>query len=274
MSKNYGLPTAKVFDEVAPFWAEIADADATQQQVALVKTLVAPAGWVLDLACGTARHALPLSQTGYCMVGLDVSRRLLQIAKHRAAHAKTALFLVQADMRYLPFRAGSFSAVVSLDQSIGYLPTPQADAAALTEAAVYLQPNGILLIDVFNGTYMTKRYAKNYSLTAKRALWLLPHLPFLARLFHWHSYSSFQLMYTRKADTKTGLLCDMWVFRINATGKVLLAKHVTRLYDRLQLESLVAAARLRICEVYGNYSQEEYCGDSKRLIIVASKDQK
>jgi SAM-dependent methyltransferase len=273
VSKNYTLPTAEVFDAVAPFWAEIADASATQPQVALVKSVVKPVGWVLDLACGTARHALPLLQAGYCMVGLDVSRRLLQIAKHRAAQTKTDLPLVQADMQHLPFRLGSLSAVVSVDQSLGYLPTQEADAAALKEVAACLEPEGVLLIDVFNGVYMTQRYAKNRSLTAKWALWLLPWIPFLDGLFRWHSYHSFQLMYTRTVDAKTGFLCDVWVFRSNATGKVSLAKHVTRLYDRLQLEALVAAAGLHAHEVYGGYSREEYGADSKRLIIVASKSQ-
>jgi ubiquinone/menaquinone biosynthesis C-methylase UbiE len=34
---------------------------------------------VLDLACGTGRHSIPLSNEGYNMVGLDVSLNLLKM---------------------------------------------------------------------------------------------------------------------------------------------------------------------------------------------------
>jgi hypothetical protein len=52
------------------------------------------------------------------MVGLDVSLRLLKIAKQRGAAV-----LVRGDMRFLPFKAGAFCVAIIMDTSFGYLPS-------------------------------------------------------------------------------------------------------------------------------------------------------
>ena len=74
---------ANVFDEMGVYWAEIADKDQTQRQIQFLKSHLKPEGYVLDLACGTGRHAISLSRQGYDVVGLDVSAKLLKIAKQR-----------------------------------------------------------------------------------------------------------------------------------------------------------------------------------------------
>jgi SAM-dependent methyltransferase len=79
-----------VFDEMGSYWAEIADESQTQKQIRFVKTVLPPDRWVLDLACGTARHSIALTKDGYGMVGLDVSAKLLHIAK--GGHAVLAVY--------------------------------------------------------------------------------------------------------------------------------------------------------------------------------------
>jgi ubiquinone/menaquinone biosynthesis C-methylase UbiE len=107
-----------VFNEMGKYWAEIADQNSTDCQVKFVKSTLKPDGLVLDLACGTGRHIIPLSKEGYNMVGLDVSSNLLRIAKKQEGDVQ----LIKADMRFLPFAAEAFSAAVSMDTSFGYLP--------------------------------------------------------------------------------------------------------------------------------------------------------
>ncbi|MGD0996319.1 MAG: class I SAM-dependent methyltransferase [Candidatus Bathyarchaeia archaeon] len=107
-----------VFDEMGVYWAEIADQNSTERQTQFIKNTLKENGLVLDLACGTGRHLIPLSKEGYNMVGLDISLNLLKIAKNRWSHIQ----LVRGDTRCLPFKAGAFSATVSMDTSFGYLP--------------------------------------------------------------------------------------------------------------------------------------------------------
>lgn len=105
LRKNRGEPESmNVFDEMGNYWAEIADKNSTENQIHFIKNILKTNGYVLDLACGTGRHSIPLSKEGYGMVGLDASLNLLRIAKKRWSQIQ----LVRGDMRFLSFRSGAF----------------------------------------------------------------------------------------------------------------------------------------------------------------------
>lgn len=105
---------------------------------------------ILDLACGTGRHAVVLSRGDAPVTGLDLSAPLLRRA--RARRADPAPALVRADMRRLPFARGSFGAVVNFFTSFGYFDEPADDVRVLSEVARLLAPGGAFLSDVFNAT--------------------------------------------------------------------------------------------------------------------------
>jgi SAM-dependent methyltransferase len=107
---KYTVKSTNVFDEMGSYWAEIADQSATERQIQFIKNAVKKEGWILDLACGTGRHTIPLTNQGYRVLGLDISVKLLKIANHRLPQAQ----LVKADMQYLPFNDGVFAAALSM----------------------------------------------------------------------------------------------------------------------------------------------------------------
>ena len=92
---------SNVFDQMGVYWAEIADKNQTERQIQFLKSQLKPGGRVLDVACGTGRHTVPLKAAGFDMVGLDVSLNLLKIAMQR----DPAVQLVRGDIRFLPFKA-------------------------------------------------------------------------------------------------------------------------------------------------------------------------
>ncbi len=139
-----------VFDEMGIYWAEIADQSSTQNQIQFIKDTLKGNGLVLDLACGTGRHSIPLIKEGYDMVGLDVSLNLLRLAKNRWRSVQ----LVRVDMRCLPFKAGAFSASVSMDTSLGPLPSEQDDLQSLRELQEALSQGGNFIVDVFNREHL------------------------------------------------------------------------------------------------------------------------
>ena len=75
----------------------------------LVAMAAAPPGArALDLATGTGDIAFALSAAGADVVGVDVTRRMIELAVAKApAGARTPLFMV-GDMVALPFASGSF----------------------------------------------------------------------------------------------------------------------------------------------------------------------
>jgi SAM-dependent methyltransferase len=116
--------------------------------VALIDGLIPLAGRrVLDLACGPGRHAAQLAARGARVVGLDLSLPLLARARMRT---RGAVPMVRADMRQLPFRAGTFDLVVNLFTSFGYFAEDRQHQGVLTDAAALLRPGGAFVLDFFN----------------------------------------------------------------------------------------------------------------------------
>jgi SAM-dependent methyltransferase len=105
---------------------------------------------VLDVPCGTGRHALALAARGYGVTAVDGSRESL--ARLRAAaeplrargEIEGALEVVEADMTALAF-ADRFTGAVCFGNSFGYGP-PAECAAFLAGVARALVPGGRFLM--------------------------------------------------------------------------------------------------------------------------------
>jgi demethylmenaquinone methyltransferase/2-methoxy-6-polyprenyl-1,4-benzoquinol methylase len=97
---------------------------------------------VLDLACGTGDILFLAAARARVAVGLDLTFRMLQLAKRKRAGAS----LVTGDMLALPFPPGRFSVVTT---GYGLRNVPDL-AQAIDEIARVLAPGGRLLSLDFN----------------------------------------------------------------------------------------------------------------------------
>jgi ubiquinone/menaquinone biosynthesis C-methylase UbiE len=229
------------------YWAEIAEQNQTEEQLQFLKTQIKPDGCILDLACGSGRHSIPLSQQGFNMVCLDVSTKLLKIAKQRSS----SIQLVRGDMRFLPFKTGAFTAAISMDTSLGYLPSESDDARSLSEIRRVIKQEGAMVMDVFNRKNLTAKYlGKN-------------------RTFNPREYPSFFLLQTRMVSCNGDWLCDLWTVTDKTGGQVRIFEHTVRLYDATKLQGLLKKEGFEVKEVYGNYEGEKFSPDSPRLILAA-----
>ena len=230
------------------YWAEIAENHHTEQQIRFLKNQLNRDRYILDLACGTGRHAIPLQKDGYAIVGLDSSVNLLRIGKQRDGDAT----LVCGDMRFLPFNKASFSAVISIDTSIGYLPEEKEDAESIAETRRVLRRDGFFIVDVFNRLNLTAKYQDRKTATKNI------------------EYPSFHLQQKRQLSCNGKLLCDIWTIRGRADRKIRVFKHIVRLYDFKQLVDFLASSGFAVERVFGDYEGGDFSADSSRLIIVAA----
>jgi SAM-dependent methyltransferase len=106
-------------------------------------------GRLLDLACGTGRHAAEFAKLGWDVTGVDYSPDLLE---HARANAPSARF-VEADMRELDL-GERFEAVTCLFDSIGYPLTDDGVVAALEAARRHLEPGGVLAVEYLHAPAM------------------------------------------------------------------------------------------------------------------------
>ncbi len=230
------------------YWAEMADKNQTERQIQFLKNHLEPDGYVLDLACGTGRHLIPLSQRGYAMVGLDVSANLLKIAKKRWREVQ----VVRGDMRFLPFKSQAFTTAISMDTSFGYLPSESDDRVSLAEVRRVLFQMGVFVIDVFNREELILKYKeKNHA-------------------SDWKEYSSFFLKQKRTVNREGDWLFHSWTIRDKANGKLRSFEHSVRLYELDGLQGLLEKEGFSMNKVYGGYDGENFSPNSSRLIMVAS----
>jgi ubiquinone/menaquinone biosynthesis methyltransferase len=99
----------------------------------------------LDLACGTGDLSYELSSAGGRVTGLDVTHRMLQLARAKRRSPGLPAF-VQGDMMALPFADGQFEIVTA---GYGLRNVPEL-GPALDEIRRVLRPGGIFVSLDFN----------------------------------------------------------------------------------------------------------------------------
>lgn len=153
---------AEFFDDHAPKYDDNVFVKNTKAEVAFVMDLLGlkPGMRILDLGCGTGRHAVPLAEKGLAVTGLDLSAGMLDQARKRAHARGVNVQWVQGDAR--DFDLGEpFDALICLcEGSFGLLSTAE-DALAqpmaiLRSASKALKPGAPCLFTVLNGYRMCR----------------------------------------------------------------------------------------------------------------------
>ena len=116
---------------------------------------IEPGGVVLDLACGTGRHAIELASRGYSMVGLDLSVAMLAQAADEAQSRGQRLNFLQGDMREMGFE-DMFDGVYCWSTSFGYFEDDR-NLAVAQRIHRSLRRGGMLLLDVVNRDFVAPR---------------------------------------------------------------------------------------------------------------------
>jgi SAM-dependent methyltransferase len=108
-------------------------------------------GTLLELGCGTGKHAEQMARLGYVVHGIDSSAAMVDLARRRVASEPGARLRFDAgDVRSA--RLGSqFDAIISLFHVASYQSTNQDLAAMFATAQAHLGPGGIFVFDFWYG---------------------------------------------------------------------------------------------------------------------------
>ena len=109
-------------------------------------------GTILELGCGTGKHAELLAQHGFSVHGIDVSPQMIQLAKQRsdATDIEYLLTFEIGDVRNI--KVGKlFDAVISLFHVASYQTTNIDLESMFTTAASHLDEDGIFIFDFWYG---------------------------------------------------------------------------------------------------------------------------
>jgi SAM-dependent methyltransferase len=105
---------------------------------------------ILDLGCGTGRHAVEFAARGFDVTGVDFSEAMLNRARIRPYAGSGALDFIQGDAR--TYRsAAPFDAVLMNFNVLGYMNSNDDLIAALATARANLRPGGVFVADFWYG---------------------------------------------------------------------------------------------------------------------------
>ena len=108
-------------------------------------------GEVLELACGTGRIVVPLAQHSIRITGLDISERMLGIARKKVnadESIKENVRLINGDMRTFDLKK-KFSMVLIAFRSFQSLLTKEDHVACLKTVHKHLFDDGVFILDLF-----------------------------------------------------------------------------------------------------------------------------
>ena len=112
-------------------------------------------GVILDLACGSGRHAVEMAVRGYNVVGYDLSLAMLARAADEAHDRKQKLNFLHGDMRDMGFEE-MFDGIYCWSTSFGYFDDERNQLVAQRIHRA-LRKGGMLLLDVANRDFVTQR---------------------------------------------------------------------------------------------------------------------
>ncbi len=116
---------------------------------------VARGGSLLDLGCGTGRHAVELTRRGYSVVGFDLSLPLLARAGEEAQEANQKINFVQGDMREMTFDE-AFDGIYCWGSTYGFF-EEEKNIHVLTKVHKALKHGGQFLLDVTCRDFVIKQ---------------------------------------------------------------------------------------------------------------------
>jgi SAM-dependent methyltransferase len=203
---------------------------------------------VLDVPCGQGRHAHLLAEVGYEVRGVDLSRKLLQLANARGTGPN--LKYIRADMRRLPSSwTARFDAVINLFTSFGFFLDPADDARVIEEFARVLKPGALLMWHGANRDGVMAR--------------------FLERDW-WTTQNGTVIGHDREFDPLSGVLTvrSTWRGPKSAGNR----EHHIRLYTATRLAELCRDAGLIVSVALDGWRDRPLTRRSSEMLLLARKD--
>lgn len=223
--------------------ARARDPERTKQEVEFVASRIPERGRVLDVPCGTGRHAAALAERGYTVAGLDISEAALAEARR----VGPSLDLRRGDMRELPWPDESFDAVLNLWTAFGYFETQDEDERVLAEFARVLAPGGVLILDTVNQVALARGFRPQAFEEIEGVLFLQEH-----------AY-----------DIVKGRSQARWTFLRGGARTELAFDH--RVYTTPEYLGMLRRAGFEPVAFYGGFDGAELGFDTWRQIIVARR---
>ncbi len=94
---------------------------------------------ILDIGCGTGRHAIELATRSYSVTGVDLSEAMLKKAREKALNKGLEIDFIKADARNLPFEKEFDLTIMICEGAFPLMETDEMNFKILKNAAKALK---------------------------------------------------------------------------------------------------------------------------------------
>jgi SAM-dependent methyltransferase len=108
---------------------------------------------ILDVGCGTGRHAIELAKKGHSLTGIDLSRAQLTRAAEKAAAAEVQVDFIEANACSFELERQFDLAIMICEGAFSLLETDRMNYAVLERIFCHLKLGGRLIFTALNALY-------------------------------------------------------------------------------------------------------------------------
>jgi SAM-dependent methyltransferase len=238
---------AEVYDKITPdeFYAEYANFI-----LEILKEMNYKPKKILDLACGTGRLAKIFIDKDYDIEGLDISEKMLEIAKKRG------LKVYQSNM--IDFNLGQkYDLITCTYDSLNYILQEDSLQKCFKTISKHLNQEGLFIFDMNSDFKINKILpdykADYYDFGDAELIWLNSH--------------------SREPDLWIG---EVILFKKTENGKYVrfYEKYIERAYEMNTIKKSLKEANLEILETYSNFEFDKINKKTKRWFFINKKKTK
>lgn len=142
--ENYG----EKYDSEVFTQGTIGECDFIEKELSFNKSLK-----IIDVGCGTGRHAIELTNRGYSVTGIDLSDSQLNRAKDKARIAGLEIEFLKHDARNLPFEDKFDAAIMLCEGGFPLMETDEMNFEILKNVTKSLKDSAKFIFTTLNGLF-------------------------------------------------------------------------------------------------------------------------
>ena len=243
------LDKPNFFDEGSPYLNHpLMTPERTTQEVDFILSCsdLPVGGRILDIGCGPGRHSIELARRGCKVVGIDPSPAMVEAALERAMGIVPApTFFVQRTEDLTTQQP--FDAAICLFTTLGQIEDRIDNSQLVFHVAKLLRPGGVFIVEV------------------PQRGWVISHLVTSERFGAGERYTDV----VRRYDARDKSLTETFTLVSPHAEHQYLLRY--RLYNHVELRSLLISAGFEILGSYGDYDGAPLGEDSQMMIVMAKK---
>ncbi|MEM1283301.1 MAG: methyltransferase domain-containing protein [Chlamydiota bacterium] len=193
---------------------------------------------ILDLCCGSGRHAILLGKLGYHVTGVDTSNFLIEKAIANSKDVDAVKFLCR-DMRDIR-NLGHFEVILSMFTSFGYFESNKQNLEVLHTIFESLTDGGLFFMDYLNVPHVYQNLKADDQLVVNG----------------------------EKVSISRQIVGDKVIKTIDFPGRSYCES--VKLYDPTTISEMLKKAGFSIITQWGNYEAESLSPLSERVLTLAT----